>query len=358
VEALARAIDQSVANTSQHLQVLRSARLVDAEKEGVHVRYRLADEMVCDFYLSLRALAESRLAEIERITREFLEARGTMEPVDREQLLDRVRRGEVTVLDVRPVEEYVAGHIPGALSLPLDQLEGRLADLPRDREIVAYCRGPYCVLAIEAVELLRARGFEAVRLEDGVPDWREGHGGWVTAEYAMLPRSTHQRTPRERAGPRARTQEIQRLIGRALRATIDLEALGPRTVIVDCDVLSADGGTRTAAITGGSVALWQAGARLVSEGALAANPVKQLVAAVSVGIVDGEPYLDLDYGEDVRAEVDMNYAALEDGRIVEIQGTAEGGAFARETLDALIALAEAGLRRLVRLQREAIEAAR
>ncbi|MEE9133622.1 MAG: metalloregulator ArsR/SmtB family transcription factor [Gemmatimonadota bacterium] len=172
VEALARAIDQSVANTSQHLQVLRSARLVEAEKEGVHVRYRLADEMVCDFYRSLRALAESQLAEIERITREFLEARGTMEPVDREHLLDRVRRGEVTVLDVRPVEEYVAGHIPGALSVPLDRLDGRLADLPRDREIVAYCRGPYCVLAIEAVELLRTRGFEAVRLEDGVPDWQ------------------------------------------------------------------------------------------------------------------------------------------------------------------------------------------
>jgi rhodanese-related sulfurtransferase len=172
VEVLARTVDQSVANTSQHLQVLRAARLVETEKKGVRVTYRLADKAVCDFYLSLRALAESRLAEIERITREFLEARGTMEPVDREVLLERVRRGEVTVLDVRPVVEYVAGHIPGALSMPLDRLDRRLADLPRDREIVAYCRGPYCVLAIEAVELLRARGFEAVRLEDGVPDWR------------------------------------------------------------------------------------------------------------------------------------------------------------------------------------------
>ena len=172
VEALAKAVDQSLANTSQHLQVLRSARLVEAEKEGVRVRYRLADEMVCDFFRSLRALAESRLAEVERVTREFLEARGTMEPVDRERLLDRVRRGEVTVLDVRPEEEYIAGHIAGAISVPLSQLDRRLADLPRDREIVAYCRGPYCVLAIEAVELLRTRGFEAARLEDGVPDWR------------------------------------------------------------------------------------------------------------------------------------------------------------------------------------------
>jgi rhodanese-related sulfurtransferase/predicted transcriptional regulator len=172
VEALAKAVDQSVSNTSQHLQVLRAARLVEAQKEGVRVTYRLADDEVCDFYRSLRTLAESRLAEIERVTREFLEKRGTMEAVDREVLLERVRRGEVTVLDVRPVEEYVAGHIPGALSVPLNQLDRHLADLPRDRAIVAYCRGPYCVLAIEAVELLRARGFNAVRLEDGVPDWR------------------------------------------------------------------------------------------------------------------------------------------------------------------------------------------
>lgn len=172
VEALAAAADQSVANTSQHLQVLRRARLVEADKDGVHVRYRLADPMVCDFYRSLRVLAESRLAEVERVTREFLEERGAMEPVDREALLARVRRGEVTVLDVRPAEEYLAGHIPGAISVPLSELDRRLADLPRDREIVAYCRGPYCVLAIEAVERLRARGLRAVRLEHGVPDWR------------------------------------------------------------------------------------------------------------------------------------------------------------------------------------------
>ncbi len=197
----------------------------------------------------------------------------------------------------------------------------------------------------------------AATVQDGVPPWREGQGGWVTGEYAMLPRSTSQRTPRERSGARSRTQEIQRLIGRALRATTDLAALGPRTVIVDCDVLAADGGTRTAAITGGCLALWLAAARLVSEGALAANPVGQLVAAVSVGMVNGQTCLDLDYVEDVGAEVDMNYAALEDGRIVELQGTAEGTPFARAELDAMLALAQAGVARLLQLQREAIESA-
>lgn len=172
VEVLARAVDQSLANTSQHLQVLRRARLVEAERDGVLVRYRLADEMVCSFFRSLQRLAEARLAEVERVTREFLEERGSMEPVDQDTLLERMRRGEVTVLDVRPAEEYRAGHIPGALSVPMNELEGRLAELPHDREVVAYCRGPYCVLAIEAVALLRKRGFDAVRLEDGVPDWR------------------------------------------------------------------------------------------------------------------------------------------------------------------------------------------
>ncbi len=172
VEVLARASDQSLANTSQHLQVLRRARLVESEREGRLVKYRLADETVCEFFRSLQRLAEDRLAEVERVTREFLEERGAMEPVDRHTLLERVHRGQVTVLDVRPPEEYRAGHIPGAISVPLSELDSRLAELPADREIVAYCRGPYCVLAIEAVELLRERGFEATRLEDGVPDWR------------------------------------------------------------------------------------------------------------------------------------------------------------------------------------------
>jgi ribonuclease PH len=191
-------------------------------------------------------------------------------------------------------------------------------------------------------------------VQEGVPPWREGSGGWVTAEYAMLPRSTGQRTPRERNGPRARTQEIQRLIGRTLRAATDLEALGERTVIVDCDVLEADGGTRTAAITGGCVALCQAASHLVAEGALPANPVRWLVAAVSVGIVKGEPCLDLDYEEDVGADVDMNYAALDDGRIVEVQGTAEGTPFADDEFEAMLSLARKGVAELIYLQRQAI----
>lgn len=172
VETLAREAGQSIANTSQHLQVMRAARLVAAEKEGQYVTYSLADNEVCDFFQSLRHLAESRLAEVERVTRDFLQERGQMEPVDRVALIERVRAGAVTVLDVRPPEEYRAGHIPGAISIPLSELKHRLAELPTDREIVAYCRGPYCVLAVEAVDMLRAHGFKTLRLEDGVPDWR------------------------------------------------------------------------------------------------------------------------------------------------------------------------------------------
>jgi len=172
VEALAREANQSIANTSQHLQVLRAARLVEAEKKGLFVTYRLADPAVGEFFRSLRLLAESRLAEIEQVTRDYLKGRSGMEGVDREALLERVRRGEVVVLDVRPSEEYQAGHIPGALSVPLKELESRLEGLPADQEIVAYCRGPYCMLAVEAVERLRARGFKATRLDESVSDWR------------------------------------------------------------------------------------------------------------------------------------------------------------------------------------------
>ncbi|MEK7408378.1 MAG: metalloregulator ArsR/SmtB family transcription factor [Acidobacteriota bacterium] len=172
VEALAREANLTIANASQHLQVLRAARLVDAEKAGLFVTYRLADQTVCDFFRSLRGVAEARLAEIRRTALEFLEGRQGMEPVDRAALLAKVRAGAVTVLDVRPAEEYRAGHIAGALSVPLKELERRLSELPRDQDVVAYCRGPYCVLAIEAVELLRARGFNAVRLPDSVQDWR------------------------------------------------------------------------------------------------------------------------------------------------------------------------------------------
>ncbi|UCG07061.1 MAG: ArsR family transcriptional regulator [Desulfobacterales bacterium] len=172
VEVLAKESGLTIANASQHLQVLRAARLVEAEKEGLHVIYRLADQTVCEFFRAMRILAESRLAEVEQIKRRFLEGREGMEPVDREALLKLVREGGVTVLDVRPVEEYKAGHIPGALSLPLKELQLRLSELPRDQEIVAYCRGPYCVLSVQAIEILRAKGFNAIRLEEGIQDLR------------------------------------------------------------------------------------------------------------------------------------------------------------------------------------------
>ncbi len=172
VEALAREAGISVANASQHLRILRAARLVEAEKRGLFVTYRLADPKVADFFLTLRTLAEDRLADIERIVKQFMEGREWLEPVEKESLLDRVREGAVTVVDVRPQEEYQAGHIPGAVSVPLKELESYLSRLPSDRRIVAYCRGPYCVLAIEAVEILRAHGFRATRLDDGVLEWR------------------------------------------------------------------------------------------------------------------------------------------------------------------------------------------
>jgi len=172
VEVLAKETSLSVANASQHLQVLRTARLVDSEKEGLFVIYRLADQAVCEFFHAMRVLAESRLAEVEQIKRRFLEGREGMEPVNREALLGLVLEGAVTVLDVRPAEEYKAGHISGAISLPLKELEQHLSDLPRDQEIVAYCRGPYCVLSIQAVEILRAKGFKAVRIEEGIQDFR------------------------------------------------------------------------------------------------------------------------------------------------------------------------------------------
>ena len=171
VDMLSKETGLSVANTSQHLQTLRAARLVEARKEGLYVKYRLADQKVCGFFRSMRVLAEDRLAEVEMIKRRFLEGRNGMEAVDRNDLLKRVKDGSVTVLDVRPVDEYRAGHIPGALSVPLGRLDDLLARLPRDQEIVAYCRGPHCVLAVDAVEMLLDKGFKATRLEDGIQDW-------------------------------------------------------------------------------------------------------------------------------------------------------------------------------------------
>lgn len=182
VELLAREAGVTVANASQHLQVLRAARLVEAEKQGLYVEYRLANDEVGAFFLSLRGLAESRLVEVQEVTRAFYAERGAMEPVASDELLRRVKKGEVTVLDVRPGEEFRAGHIPGALSVPMAELKARLKDLPKDREVVAYCRGPYCVMAIEAVELLRKKGFTAHRLEKSVADLRAR--GWRVATGA------------------------------------------------------------------------------------------------------------------------------------------------------------------------------
>jgi len=172
VEILAKETGLTVPNVSQHLRVLWAARLVETEKQGLFVIYRLADQTICEFFFAMRVLAEKRLAEVEQIKRRFLEGRDGMEPVDKEDLLQRVKEGSVTVLDVRPAEEYDSGHIAGAISLPLEKLKQHLSNLPLNREIVAYCRGPYCVLSVQAVEILRAMGFKAVRIEEGIQDFR------------------------------------------------------------------------------------------------------------------------------------------------------------------------------------------
>jgi len=173
VETLAGETDLSVANASRHLQILKASRLVASRKAGPQVLYRLADPGVVGAYRMLRVLAEERLAEVDRLVRDYFTGVDGMEPIGREPLLERARRGEVIVVDVRPPEEFAAGHIAGALSIPLSALEVRLSEIPSDREVVAYCRGPYCVLAAEAVRELRARGFRAVRLEQGYPEWRD-----------------------------------------------------------------------------------------------------------------------------------------------------------------------------------------
>ena len=175
VEELARESSQSIANTSHHLLELRSHGLVESEKNGQYVTYRIANEEVSGFFSALRVLAESQLAEIGRITEKFFTDREDIDPVNREALLDRVRKGSVIVLDVRPREEFDAGHLTGAISIPVPELKRRLKTLPRSREIVAYCRGPYCLMATEAVEFLQKKGYRARRVEFGVSEWRE-HG--------------------------------------------------------------------------------------------------------------------------------------------------------------------------------------
>lgn len=194
-------------------------------------------------------------------------------------------------------------------------------------------------------------------VEESVPPFMRGKGaGWVTAEYGMLPRSTHTRSAREAAKGKqsGRTQEIQRLIGRSLRAVVDLAALGERQITLDCDVLQADGGTRCASITGAAVALHDALNTLVTSGKLTANPLRELVAAVSVGIVDGEPRLDLDYPEDSACDTDMNVVMTASGGLIEVQGTAEGAPFSRTELDILLTLATQGINDIIRAQSAAL----
>jgi rhodanese-related sulfurtransferase len=172
VEEIARETAMSVASASQHLQVLKAARMVEARREGLYIHYRLSDENVFRTWQAVRALGESRLAEVDRVVEAYLEDRAALEAVDATELMERLSEGSVVVLDVRPEKEYRAGHIPGALSVPLDALEAALQTLPREREVVAYCRGPYCVFSDEAVAFLRARGYRARRLRQGLPDWR------------------------------------------------------------------------------------------------------------------------------------------------------------------------------------------
>lgn len=222
---------------------------------------------------------------------------------------------------------------------------GRAADAMRplrlERNIVPYAEGS-CLVSFGDTKVLCAAS-----VEDGVPGWRKGSGlGWITAEYAMLPRATKTRTSRERSQIGGRTQEIQRLIGRSIRAMLDDYAFGEFTVRLDCDVLQADGGTRTAAISGACVATAQAFDWMVSTGRLNVTPVRRRVAAVSVGMIKGEARLDLDYPEDVAADVDMNVVMSSEGRFVEVQGTGEHGTFAREELDRLLELATRGIREI------------
>jgi len=207
------------------------------------------------------------------------------------------------------------------------------------------------------VEMGRTRVWVTASVDERVPPHRRGTGhGWITAEYSMLPRATHDRGQREAVQGRlgGRTHEIQRLIGRSLRAAVNMKGLGERTITLDCDVLQADGGTRTAAITGGFVALYMALRRMKEVRMIAELPIQAHLAAVSCGVIDGEPRLDLDYTEDFQAGTDLNCVMFEDGRLVELQATAEHGAFSRPELDAMLVLAEKGIRQLVAHQKRAL----
>ena len=231
--------------------------------------------------------------------------------------------------------------------------QGRAPDAMRpvtlERRAARYPEGS-CLVSFGSTRVLCSAS-----VEDGVPGWKKGKGeGWLTAEYAMLPRATRTRSGRERGQVGGRTQEIQRLIGRSIRAMLDDFRFGEFTIKVDCDVLEADGGTRTAAITGACVAVVDAFDWMVSTGRIAASPVRRRVAGVSVGVHGGEPRVDLDYDEDVVADVDMNVVMSSEGQFVEVQGTAEHGTFDRRALDRLLDMAEGALRHLDRLQQDAL----
>ena len=231
--------------------------------------------------------------------------------------------------------------------------QGRATDAMRtltlERGVAPYAEGS-CLVSFGDTRVLCAAS-----VDDGVPGWRKGSGlGWLTAEYAMLPRATKTRTPRERSQIGGRTQEIQRLIGRSIRAMLDDFAFGEFTIRLDCDVLQADGGTRTAAISGASVAAVDAFEWMVKSGRLPVTPVKRRVCAVSVGVIGGDPRLDLDYPEDVAADVDMNVVMSSEWRYVEVQGTGEHGTFAREELDRLLELATKGCREIDAAQRRVL----
>jgi ribonuclease PH len=233
--------------------------------------------------------------------------------------------------------------------------DGRAADQLRPIKITRdYLRHPEGSVLVEFGD---TKVICTASIEEKVPPFLKGQGkGWVTAEYGMLPRSTNTRMNRERGGPSGRSQEIQRLVGRSLRAVVEMAKLGERTVWVDCDVIQADGGTRTAAITGSFIAMADAIGTVVKGGALPGTPVRDCVAAISVGIVGGAPALDLNYLEDSGAEVDMNVVMTGAGAFVEVQGTAEQTPFGRDSLAAMLALAEQGIGRLIALQRRAVDA--
>ena len=239
--------------------------------------------------------------------------------------------------------------MPAENSSREDRRNSDLRVVTLERNVAPFAEGS-CLATFGATRVLCTAS-----VEDGVPGWRRGSGqGWLTAEYAMLPRATKTRTSRERSQVGGRTQEIQRLIGRSVRAMLDDFSFGEYTVKLDCDVLVADGGTRTAAITGAAVAIVDAFDWMAEQGKVAKTPVKRRVAAISVGIVDGEPRLDLDYPEDVRAEVDMNVVMSSAGQFVEVQGTGEHGTFDRAQLNVLLDMAVAGIARLDKLQTDAL----